>query len=117
MKFPPEMVDFIEKRTDDMKRIEKRELDQKLYDLHKRDARDEQNKELRERSGSVSSTDPVVSFLYDLIRDHLPIGTVESIVRECPAVETHFTNGYLANYCIDLAKRLRYDDHTMDDTE
>ena len=63
--------------------------------------------QLRQRSGNVVSTDPLVSFLYDLMRDHLPAGVVERLVRESPHRIVQYTNGYLANYAVDLAKRLQ----------
>lgn len=71
----------------------------------------EHTKALRERSGSVESTDPLVSFLYILIRDHLPAGKVEEIVRDHveDAQASRFTNGWLALYCKDIAERLRED--------
>lgn len=71
---------------------------------------DEENAKLRERSGDVRTTDPLVSFLYELMRDHLTPGVVESLVRASACSEeepTRFCNGYLANYATDLAARLR----------
>lgn len=59
---------------------------------------------LQLRSGDVSSDDPLVSFLYELMRDHVVPGKVEELVQN--AVPSNFTNGYLANYAIDLAARL-----------
>ena len=107
MKLPEEMVDFIATRTEDMRRVEKFEDQKKIDDLHYNDRCDTYNKELRERSGGVNSDDKMVVFLYDLIRAHLPAGTVESLVREAQYSEVNFTNGYLANYCKDLAERLK----------
>jgi hypothetical protein len=72
-----------------------------------KEERNRQNKNLRERSGSVDSEDKLVSFLYELMRDHLPTGTVEEIVRNSDADSTQFTNGFLAKYAEDLAKRLK----------
>jgi len=37
---------------------------------------------LRERSGQVESDDPLVSFLYQLMRDHLAPGVVEELMGE-----------------------------------
>ena len=64
---------------------------------------------MQERSGAVDSQDALVSFLYILIRDHLPAGVVEEIMlHQVTGMEdSHFTNGWLANYAIDLAKRLK----------
>jgi ATP-dependent Clp protease ATP-binding subunit ClpA len=78
------------------------------------------NTALRERSGEVTSTHPLVTFLYLIIRDHLPAGTVEAVVREVSNDQqpTTFTNGYLAQYAQDLAERLQpppnQDSHTTE---
>ena len=73
-----------------------------------------QNTDLRARSGSVDSSDPLVDFLYHLIRDHLPAGAVESIIQTQVFPEerkddcvSEFCNGYVANYAQDIAERLR----------
>lgn len=65
---------------------------------------------LRERSGSVTIDSRLVSFLYELMRDHLPAGVVEEIVMasETDSVVT-YSNGWLAKYAEDLAKRLKDD--------
>lgn len=68
-----------------------------------------QNAELRERSGSVNSKDPLVSFIYHLLRDHLPAGAVEGIMQEHLAgdmANAQFCNGYLAQYAKDISARL-----------
>jgi hypothetical protein len=63
---------------------------------------------LRERSGSVSSKDKLVAFLYVLMRDHLVPGAVEEIMRTVePNDETHFSNGHLAKYAQDVVERLK----------
>jgi hypothetical protein len=67
-----------------------------------------ENEQLRQRSGEVDSDDPLVSFLYGLMRDHLPATTVESLVVASPGYTTTlYTNGWLALYAKDLAARLR----------
>lgn len=64
--------------------------------------------DLRERSGSIDiQGDKLTSFLYDLLRDHLPSGTVENLVREASEPDVSYANGYLALYAHDLANRLR----------
>jgi len=64
--------------------------------------------DLTERSGEVTSDDPLVSFLYVLMRDYLPVGIAERLVEMHSYEETtSFTNGYLANYAKDLATRLK----------
>lgn len=68
------------------------------------------NAALRERSGSVDSSDPLVSFLYILLRDHVPAGVVEGIMQghvEVPEKDTEFCNGFIARYAKDVAARLR----------
>lgn|SRR5690606_32968157 len=54
------------------------------------------------------SKNALVSFLYELMRDHLPCGTVEKLVNdENPNnIDIEFSNGYLARYAEDLANRL-----------
>lgn len=67
------------------------------------------NERLRLASGEVDSNDPLVGFLYDLMRDHLPVGVVEKLVRDAGdgSVPLAFTNGWLAQVAMDQAKRLR----------
>lgn len=65
---------------------------------------------IRQRSGDIQSDDPLVSFLYDLMRDHVPVGVVETLVSDAMQVQkggAYYTNGWLAQYAIDAAKRLR----------
>ena len=67
-------------------------------------------KEMRKKSGSVTDNRPLVSFLYELLRDHMPAGDVEIMLRhveqEIPNLPVRFTNGYLAKYAKLLADRL-----------
>ena len=72
-----------------------------------------QNADLRARSGAVDSSEPLVDFLYHLMRDHLPAGAVEGILQQhvFPEIRkddgiSEFCNGYLANYAKDVAARL-----------
>lgn len=67
------------------------------------------NDELRVASGSVQINSYLVSFLYELLRDHLPTADVESIVRNCSDPDVIYTNGWLAHYAENLAKRLADD--------
>ena len=64
---------------------------------------------MRAESGNVTSPDPLVSFLYILMRDHLNPGKMESILLNGPhgGVESVYSNGWLANYCKYIAQRLR----------
>ena len=62
---------------------------------------------LREQSGHVTIDSHLVSFLYELIRDHLPAGVVEKIVQESEYNSNIiYTNGWLAKYAENLANRL-----------
>lgn len=73
-------------------------------------SRNNHMRDMRERSGVIDSTDPLVSFLYILMRDHLATGIIEEIMLnhvEHGQSESHFTNGWLANYCKDIAARLK----------
>lgn len=61
-----------------------------------------------ERSGEVSSADPLVGFLYLLTRDHVTPGTVEEIMKQVfQAPESTYSNGWLAKYAMDVADRIR----------
>jgi hypothetical protein len=56
------------------------------------------------------STDPLVRFLYILMRDHVTSGRVEEIMeKHVEGMEgwTQFTNGLLMEMSQDVAKRLR----------
>ena len=67
------------------------------------------NAALRKRSGSVDIKDPLVSFFYILLRDHVTISTVEEIVRNTELEGDQmclYSNGWLARYAEDVAKRL-----------
>ncbi len=62
---------------------------------------------MRERSGEIISESKLVGFLYILMRDHVPPGNVESIIRDVKDLKEYsFSNGWLANYAIDIADRL-----------
>lgn len=64
--------------------------------------------EMRKRTGSVKSCDPLVSFLYILMRDHVTPGTVEKIMEQHIGYgECIFTNGHLARLAQDVKDRLR----------
>lgn len=68
---------------------------------------EEQIKAMRERSGNVNIDSYLVSFLYELMRDHLTPGLVEEIlqnsIKESNVV---YSNGWLAKYAEDVASRL-----------
>lgn len=66
---------------------------------------------IRARSGFVDSDDPLVSFLYVLIRDDVVPGRIEEIMKmsmpPAPDEKTEFSNGWLASYAKDIAARLK----------
>jgi hypothetical protein len=66
-----------------------------------------QARALAVHSGEESSDEPLVSFLYELMRDHIPVGIVEKVLLNSPPGRTKFTNGYLAQYAREVAYRLR----------
>lgn len=66
----------------------------------------EETNALRERSGTVRINSKLVSFLYELMRDHVPPGVVEELVQDSFDPDVTYTNGWLATYAEDLAKRL-----------
>jgi hypothetical protein len=59
----------------------------------------------------VDTTNPLEAFLYLLMRDHLPVGEVEKLVQSCEDTgednKGPLSNGWLAKYAEDLARRLR----------
>lgn len=62
---------------------------------------------LRERSGNVKIDSYLVSFLYELMRDHVPPGVIEEIMRKTMGHSAVvYTNGWLAKYAEDVAHRL-----------
>jgi len=64
--------------------------------------------DLRNEEGEVVSNDPLVVFLYVLLKEHLPSGVIEEIINKHTYQETTtFTNSWLAGYAKDLAARLR----------
>ena len=70
---------------------------------------------MREMSGRVDDRRPLVTFLYQLARDHLAIGIVEEIMKSVERASvpnedsesgpTMFTNGWLARWAQDVADR------------
>lgn len=62
--------------------------------------------EMRDRSGTIRIKSHLVSFLYQLMRDHVPTATVEEIMLDSSDPDVIYTNGWLALYAEDIAKRL-----------
>lgn len=74
------------------------------------------NSEIRCASGEVKSESNLVAFLYMLLRDHLPAGTVEELVTEAvnEPMGRQFTNGWLAQHAISLAEDLEKENQEME---
>ena len=67
--------------------------------------------DIRRRSGEVDSNDPLVAFLYLLMRDHVLPGDVEGVLKQVtPSNGYRFCNGWLASHAADIARRLRPSD-------
>lgn len=65
-------------------------------------------KELRDRSGNIAINSRLVSFLYQLMRDHVPPGIVEQVLNQSEdEPQVTYTNGWLAKYAEDVANRLK----------
>lgn len=63
--------------------------------------------DLRDNRGEILSDDPVVLFLYFLIRDHVPLGVVEEIIEKHTYATATFANKALVEYIIDLANKIK----------
>ena len=71
---------------------------------------------MRIASGSVKSKDPLVCFLYLLLRQGLPFGEIEDLIDQSIAATNSekmigesffvFTNGWAARHAEDMANRL-----------
>lgn len=70
--------------------------------------RDREIAAMRQRSGSFNSMDPLTALFYVLMRDQMPAGELETLVKDaCRVTEIcAFTNGWLATYAQDLAVRI-----------
>ena len=58
----------------------------------------------------VTNLDPLTVFLYTLMRDYLPCGTIELIIRDhvekADGKQSEFSNPHLATYAREIAERL-----------
>lgn len=63
-------------------------------------------KKLRNDSGNIQIKSKLVSFLYQLMRDHVPTGIIEKIVIDSDDPDVTYTNGWLAKYAENIANRL-----------
>lgn len=78
----------------------------------KQEFRKQEIERMREISGTVGSDDPLVAFLYVMCRDKLPLGDVEHIIDLAYYTQVMsrgsyvFTNGWLAEWAKDAARRL-----------
>lgn len=68
------------------------------------------NEEMRKESGDLASNDQLLSFLYLLMRDELPVGKVEQLVMEVENLDGYnlkYCNGWLAKYAQNLSQRIK----------
>lgn len=67
------------------------------------------NDDMRTKSGEASTTDPLVAFLYLLMRDHVTSGVVEEIMEDVKQDGERYmlTNGWLAKHAEFVAERLK----------
>lgn len=64
--------------------------------------------QIRQRSGNITIDCKLTSFLYTLMRDHVQPGIIEEIMLNHIGEETvSYSNGWLALYAQDVAKRLK----------
>lgn len=62
---------------------------------------------MRKRSGNINYKDKLTAFLYVLMRDSITPGRIEEImINHIDEEEQQYTNGWLAKYANDIAKRL-----------
>jgi len=68
---------------------------------------------MRKQSGNVSDDRPIVTLLYKIMRDHLPVTPLEVIVSEIEDAKDNgdtgnalYCNGWLASYAKQLADRI-----------
>lgn len=54
----------------------------------------------------VQDDRPLVTFLYLLCRDHLPMGAAEAMLDRCFSQPTLFSNPHLAEWAAGVADRL-----------
>ena len=82
------------------------------HDSYADKVKDKHNLRIREASGRVNIDSKLVSFLYLLGRDCLPLGVIEELFRKNLnkdgeyESESQYSNGWLARWAEDLAERL-----------
>lgn len=90
-----------------MRKIPDHWMEQKIITQEEqKTTRKDHIEQMRERSGTISINSKLVSFLYELMRDHVPPGVLERIVQDSQDPECLYTNGWLALYAQDLPDRL-----------
>lgn len=70
---------------------------------------EERRSQLREKTGTISTTNPIDVFIYILLKDYLPSEKVEEIffkVANSSQGTVVFNNGWLGKYAIDLREQL-----------
>jgi hypothetical protein len=65
------------------------------------------HKKLVAAAGTFTTSDRVTSFLYELMRDHLPAGVVQEILVNTPPGKQTLSNWWIASYADWVAKELQ----------
>lgn len=76
-----------------------------VEDTYTQEVTDPLHLDMRAASGRVDDSDPLATFFYLIMRDHLPSGVVEEVLRDSLG-GGQFTNGWLAQYAQFCASRL-----------
>lgn len=81
------------------------------HDPYEDTIKDQGNLKMRAASGRVNDTRPLVAFLYEIARDHVPTGELETMIERISASDFSgegfmFTNGWLAGWAKYTADRL-----------
>lgn len=76
-------------------------------DTREQKSRQIENARMRQASGNIDSSDPLVAFFYLLARDEMPLGDIEALIDQVDKDNTNiFTNGWMAQWAQDAARRL-----------
>ncbi len=104
--------------VDELEKLDKEDLYQHWKQINERFGRvntDQNTKRMKEASGDYTTDNLLVAFLYLLIRDGTPPGRIEAILLSLSdwnddqeITEHRLTNGWIAQYCEDVAMRIEH---------
>lgn len=80
----------------------------KIFNIWNITMNKEYKQQLRESSGNININinNKLTSFLYELMRDHLPAGKIQEIMQNSAVSDCQYTNGWLALYAEYIANQL-----------